>query len=65
MRNIIIVAIYFVVLAINVLSAIKFPDSTITIYHLLSSIIFLAMLIYVSIKNMMQIKLFFITWYCR
>ncbi|MGM9945952.1 MAG: hypothetical protein ACI33M_13460 [Lysinibacillus sp.] len=58
MRNGIIVAIYFVVLAINLMSAIKFPDSTITIYHLLSSIVFLAMLIYVSIKNMMPIKYF-------
>ena len=58
MRNVILVAIYFVVLVINLMAAIKFPDSTITIYHLLSSIIFLAMLIYVSIKNMMQIKYF-------
>ena len=58
MRNGIIVAIYFIVLAINGLSAIKFPDSTITIYHLLSSIVFLAMLIYVSIKNNIQMKYF-------
>lgn len=58
MRNVIVVAIYFVVLATNLMSAIKFPDSTITIYHLLSSIIFLVMLLYVSIKNIMQITYF-------
>ena len=58
MKTVIIVAIYFVVLVINLMAAIKFPDSTITIYHLLSSIVFLAMLIYVSIKNSMQMKYF-------
>ena len=58
MRNGIVISIYLVVLVINLMVALKFPDSTIMIHHLLASIVFLTMLVYVSIKNNMQMKYF-------
>lgn len=58
MRNGIVIAIYFVVLAINLIVAIKFPDSTIRMHHLLASLVFLTMLVVVSIKNIIQMKYF-------
>ena len=56
MRNGIVISIYLVVLVINLMVSLKFPESTIMIHHLLASIVFLTMLIYVSIKNNMQMK---------
>lgn len=58
MRNGIIVAVYLVVLAINLIVAIKFPDSTIMMHHLLASLVFLAILVYLSIKISIQMKYF-------
>lgn len=58
MRKGIVIVIYLAVLVINLMTAIKFPDSTIMIHHLLASIVFLAMLVYVSIKNSIQMKYF-------
>ena len=59
MRNGIIVAVYLVVLAINLIVAIKFPDSTIMMHHLLASLVFLAILVYLSIKISIQMKYFY------
>ena len=58
MRKGIVIAIYLAVLVINLMTAIKFPDSTIMIRHLLASIVFLTMLVYVPIKNSIQMKYF-------
>ena len=58
MRNGIIVAIYLVVISINLIVAIKFPDSTIMMHHLLASLVFLAILVYLSIKTSIQMKYF-------
>ena len=58
MRKGIIISIYLVVLVINLMVALKFPDRTIMIHHLLASIVFLTMLIYVSIQNSLHMKYF-------